>query len=294
MKHSILILASFFSVGIAFSQINPSDDYHGIPDLPVHTSESFNRFKLFGEFDDKGLAISSAAIGKDRDDGWFRIIATSNVTKVIASGDHSFSVAVYENFADQEIKSLHNPLKTRAEMTFKSEIGEDYYLQIHRQEGGNNTSMTGQISVITKNAPENDTPQGAYYLPVTSFEMYSVFSNEYASTDEDYPTAECAMNSGSDVWFHTTVPLSGSITFEANVGEIVDGGMAVYSGTADNLKLIQCDDDSSENGLMPKLELRNLEPGDKIFIRFWDYGDNVSGTFGICAVNTKGTSLAQK
>ena len=52
---------------------------------------------------------------------------------------------------------------------------------------------------------------------------------------------------------------------------------------------------SSENGLMPKIELTNLEPGEKIYIRFWDYGDNVSGTFGICAVqNTNGVSIAQK
>lgn len=295
MYNLLTLFITIFSTGIAFSQINPSDDYHGIPDLPVHTSESFNRFKLFGEFDDNALAISSAADGKNRDDGWFRITATSGVTKVIASGDHSFSLAVYKNFAAEEIKAIHNNSESRAELTFKSEVGENYYVQIHRQEGGNNKSMTGQISVVTRTPPQNDTPEGSYYLPVASFAMYSVFSNEYASNDEDYPMAECAMNSGNDVWFHTTVPLSGNVTLEANVGQIVDGGMAVYRGDVDNLELIDCDDDSSENGLMPKIDLTNLEPGEKIYIRFWDYGDNVSGTFGICAVqNTNGVSIAQK
>ena len=58
--------------------------------------------------------------------------------------------------------------------------------------------------------------------------------------------------------------------------------MAVYSGNCGSLTLLQCDTDSSTNGLMPYLNLTGLTPGTTIFIRFWESGNDVFGTFSIC------------
>jgi hypothetical protein len=51
------------------------------------------------------------------------------------------------------------------------------------------------------------------------------------------------------------------------------------------LSLLACDDDSSSNGLMPYLSLSGLTPGQTIYIRFWEYGNDNNGTFGICATS---------
>ena len=57
--------------------------------------------------------------------------------------------------------------------------------------------------------------------------------------------------------------------------------MAIYSGRCNSLNLITCDDNTG-NGSMPKIYSKSLSPGDTIWIRVWEYGNNNNGTFGIC------------
>ncbi len=58
--------------------------------------------------------------------------------------------------------------------------------------------------------------------------------------------------------------------------------MEIYSGTCSGLTAIECDDDDSDNGAMPKIDKFGLTPGSTIYIRFWEYGGDAEGTFGIC------------
>ncbi|MEI6348480.1 MAG: gliding motility-associated C-terminal domain-containing protein, partial [Bacteroidota bacterium] len=46
--------------------------------------------------------------------------------------------------------------------------------------------------------------------------------------------------------------------------------------------LIECDDDDSSNGLMSYLSLGGLTAGSTVYLRFWEYGGDSQGTFGIC------------
>jgi len=98
------------------------------------------------------------------------------------------------------------------------------------------------------------------------------------------PAPGCASYSGNDVWYQVTVPANGSLSIDLNTGSITDAGMAWYSASSCNgpFSLIECDDDDSNNGLMPKIMKSNLTPGQTIYVRVWKYGGG-TGTFRICA-----------
>lgn len=108
--------------------------------------------------------------------------------------------------------------------------------------------------------------------------------NNLGATDSPYPGSPgCASYSGEDVWFSVTVPASGRVIVDQDDGTITDGGMAIYSGTdCNNLTLLECDDDDSNNGAMPMIDLTGLTIGETLWIRVWDYGGG-TGTFSICA-----------
>ena len=91
----------------------------------------------------------------------------------------------------------------------------------------------------------------------------------------------CANYSDNNsIWFYLIVPESGSVIIQG-IG-IIDGAMAVYSGSdCNNLNLITCDDDSGP-GYQPLISLSDRTPGETLWIQYWKYGGG-TGTFGICA-----------
>ncbi len=140
-------------------------------------------------------------------------------------------------------------------------------------------------NVFSAAAPANDNCAGATPLTVNATCTYSNYTNVNA-TESVAPVPGCAnwiAGSMEDVWFSVTVPASGQIILDTQTGGITDGGMAIYSGTCGALTLIECDDDDSGNGLMPYINRTGLTPGSTIYIRVWEYGGDVTGTFGICA-----------
>ncbi|MFM2359372.1 MAG: hypothetical protein RLY16_1365, partial [Bacteroidota bacterium] len=131
--------------------------------------------------------------------------------------------------------------------------------------------------------PVNDDPCNAITLPVNNTCSYSNYSNADATGTLGVTAPGCASYSGGDVWFQVTVPANGILNFDSQTGVITDGGMAIYSGTSCSaLTLISCNDDGSANGSMPMINATGLTPGSTIWIRFWEYGNNNNGTFGIC------------
>ncbi|MCB9189687.1 MAG: gliding motility-associated C-terminal domain-containing protein [Flavobacteriales bacterium] len=158
------------------------------------------------------------------------------------------------------------------------------------------TATTGYTSSITYisggggggggSAPSNDNPCNAIPLTVGTSCSYSTYTNANATATSGIPAPGCASYSGGDVWFTATVPASGSIQFDSQTGVITDGGMAVYTATScsGTFTLLDCDDDGSSNGAMSAITLNSLTPGQTLYIRMWEYGNNNNGTFGICAV----------
>ncbi|HBX52582.1 MAG: hypothetical protein A2W98_10000 [Bacteroidetes bacterium GWF2_33_38] len=121
-------------------------------------------------------------------------------------------------------------------------------------------------------------------LTVNTECVFQQFSN-VGMTQSLYPgNPGCASFSGPDIWFAVTVPAGGHIIFDQNTGVITDAGMAVYSGTdCNNLTLVDCDDDGSSNGSMSYIELTERTEGETLWVRVWEYGGNIQGTFSICA-----------
>ncbi|WP_425077720.1 T9SS sorting signal type C domain-containing protein [Psychroserpens sp. S379A] len=107
------------------------------------------------------------------------------------------------------------------------------------------------------------------------------YTNEGATGSTGHPAPGCANYLGGDVWFSYVVNDSGEFTITTEPGVMTDSGMAVYSGTCGSLTLEDCDDDFG-TGAMSTITLTGRTPGEIIYIRLWEYGNNNNGTFDIC------------
>ncbi|MBK8847265.1 MAG: hypothetical protein IPO27_12270 [Bacteroidetes bacterium] len=139
------------------------------------------------------------------------------------------------------------------------------------------------ISITSSNGAPNDDPCNATTINVNNSCSYGAFTNSCATNTTTPGSPGCASYNGADVWYKATVPASGKINFDSNIGTITDGGMAVYSGPCSALTLISCDDDASLNGAMPAINISGQIPGSVVYIRFWAFGAAQSGSFQLCA-----------
>jgi gliding motility-associated-like protein len=133
--------------------------------------------------------------------------------------------------------------------------------------------------------PSNDACANAIPLTVQATCSYTTYDNTGATATSGPPDPGCSGSTFIDVWFSIVVPANGSISVDTQTGAITDGGMAIYSGTCGSLMLLSCDDDGSANGTMPKIATFGLTPGSTVYVRFWEYGGNTFGTFGICVTS---------
>lgn len=133
---------------------------------------------------------------------------------------------------------------------------------------------------------QSDNPCGAPTLNIGASCSFQSGTNVGSTNTTGVPAPGCASYSGPDVWYQVTVPANGSLSIDLNTGSITDGGMAWYSAASCNgpFTLIECDDDDSNNGLMPKITRSGMTPGQVIYVRIWRYGGG-TGTFSICATS---------
>ncbi len=131
----------------------------------------------------------------------------------------------------------------------------------------------------------NDDCSTAIPLTVGVNCIMSAYSNSLATTSSTVgtPAPGCGLYSGGDVWFSAVVPANGILILDSQAGTMTDSGMALYSGSCGALTLIECDDDDSTNGAMSYINRTGLIPGSTVYIRFWEFGNDNNGTFGICA-----------
>jgi gliding motility-associated-like protein len=139
----------------------------------------------------------------------------------------------------------------------------------------------------------NDLPCDAIELPVRescTFDRYTTLQ----ATTSGVPDPGCGSYEGGDVWFKLEVPASGSIEIQTfteaeaqypdNEGWCYRGGMAIYSGDCGSLTLMECNvNNGTYHPRMPGTTLAGLNPGDTLWVRFWEYANNDIGMFDICA-----------
>lgn len=159
--------------------------------------------------------------------------------------------------------------------------GNTYYILLDA-EGTGSYSLTFYITCAVA-PPANDECVNAIPLTVGATCTYTATTNANATASSGVPAPGCGNYLGGDVWYTVTVPATGHVIIDTQTGTLTDGGMAIYSGGCGSLTLIECDDDDSDNGLMPKIDRSGLTPGSTLYIRFWEYGNNNNGTFSICA-----------
>ncbi len=136
--------------------------------------------------------------------------------------------------------------------------------------------------------PANDNCANAQVLtPGGVFDDNDIVGTSFAATASVGETAPgCASYLGGDVWYSAVVPASGSLTFElnTNVGGITDGAGAVYSGSCGALVLVDCNDSSSATpNDQPLISVTGRTPGEVLYFRVWESGNDISGTFLVSA-----------
>ena len=132
--------------------------------------------------------------------------------------------------------------------------------------------------------PTNDNPCSSISITAGATCTFLNYNNNTATATTGVPAPGCASYVGADVWFSVLVPASGAVTVDMQTGTITDSGMAFYTGTSCTaLTLLECDDDDSANGAMSSITRTGLTPGSTLFIRVWEFGGDLQGTFGICA-----------
>ena len=264
-----------------------NDDCINAIALPVNALCSYSTYSTSGATDSTGIpapGCSDYAGG----DVWFSAVVPANgiiqidtVQGVVTDGGMAIysgscgSLTLIECDDDDSDNGLM-PYIQRSGLT----PGSTVYIRFW--EYGNDNTGTFGICVTTPTPPVNDNPCSSIELNVNTTCAFQTFTTIAATATTGVPAPGCGNYLGGDVWFNFVVPTNGSVRIDTNTGFILDGAMAVYSGTCSGLTLVQCDNDSSVNGLMPYLTFSGLTPGTILFIRFWESGNDNNGTFNIC------------
>lgn len=135
------------------------------------------------------------------------------------------------------------------------------------------------------NTAVNDNPCGAITLTVNATCSYTACNNTLSTGTTGVSVPSCGIYNGLDVWYKFVAPASGNVIINARAGTLLDGVMAVYSGTCSGtLTEIACNDDSLTGGtnLSPYLSLTGLTNGTTYYIRYFDYNGDDVGTFDLC------------
>jgi len=157
--------------------------------------------------------------------------------------------------------------------------------------GGDDADCNIDETVTFVCPAQNDDCDVATDLTVgQDFEDFPVTGNNIGATDSMQGDPSCGAFgfNGGDVWFTVTVPSDGILTIEmqsAAGSSITDATMDVFSGACGDLVPVDCDDDGGE-GLFPIIEINDMTLADQtLYVRAWEYGNNVTGEFQIAAYN---------
>ncbi len=167
--------------------------------------------------------------------------------------------------------------------------GNTYYVRVFSYAAGTTSTTNFNICVGSfPPPPANDECASAIAITPAGTLGESLVNATIggATASANIPAPGCASYSGGDVWFTATIPSSGNLTIETAASQGVttfDSGMAVYSGTCDNLALVSCDDDGADTDNFSKLVLNGRTPGEVVYIRVWEYLNDESEPFSIGA-----------
>jgi hypothetical protein len=278
-----------FTTCVVHAPVN--DDCAGA--ITVTATATCNEVSGDGTYATKSAGTSTTCGGNDNDDVWYKFIATATTQNiyVTSSTDYDPVVQLYSTCSATptpfpagaaSCNDARFPKNGTGSNSFSGlTVGTTYYYRVYDASATTPSPLTFTTCVTTPPTPPiNDEPCKATLVNATVNCTYSTFTNE-AATSTAITSPTCDNYLGGDVWFKTVVPFSGEITIDTKEMAVLDAGMATYKGSCTSLIPLSCDA-SSGSGSMPMLTHTGLTPGDTIFIRIWENGNNNNGTFGLC------------
>ncbi|HLP64487.1 GEVED domain-containing protein [Flavobacterium sp.] len=217
---------------------------------------------------------------------WYSFVGDGQQTTITTNPAFDIKLSVVTGSACGSFSNIVCTDTSPESATFITTNGTTYYVYIAHWLAGSTTTGTFTISRSCTPAPAtpvNDECINAIPLTVNTTCSYANYTNANATASTGIPAPGCAFYSGGDVWFSAVVPPTGILNVDMQSGGITDSGLAFYRGSCGSLTLLECDDDDSANGAMSYISMTTLIPGETIYIRVWEYGNDGNGTFGICA-----------
>ena len=255
-----------------------------------------------GTYATKSAGTVASCNGTDSDDIWFKFTATNSNQNIYIDASENYNpvVQLYSSCsatptpfpaAATSCNDLRYPLGGNGSNTFNGlTIGNTYYYRVY--DSGNTIKTPLKFTTCVTNpptAPVNDNPCKAIFIPATLTCNYQTFTNEAATGTTGVTSPTCGTYNPNDVWFKTVVPFSGEITIDTKALTVTDAGISIFKGNCSALSQFNCDNDG--NGKMAQLNLKNLNPGDTIWIRVWSEIATETGSFGFCITKPKEAPL---
>ncbi|WP_295336748.1 fibronectin type III domain-containing protein [Flavobacterium sp.] len=277
---------SSYVTGSATTTLTNDDCISAIP-LTVSSTCNYTFYSNNGATNSSGVTDPGCA-SYSGGDVWFSVTVPANGIIEIDTDDAVVTdsgMAIYAGTCGSlSLIECDDDDSTNGLMSYitKSGLTPGSTIYIRVWEYGNNNNGSFGICVSTPVPPINDNPCGAIDLNVNTSCSFQTFTTLGATNTTMVTAPSCGNYQGGDIWFIATVPSNGIVRVDTNSNTIADGSMAVYSGSCSSLTPLQCDTDSSNNGLMPYLNFTGLTPGSIIYIRFWESGNDIQGNFSIC------------
>ncbi len=289
LKFALTLVIGLFSFS-AWAQPANDDPCNAIA-LPISTTCTFAQYSNANATATAGVTAPGCA-SYSGGDVWFSItvpasgsVTVNSNTGVITDGGMAFYTGTCSSLSLLSCDDDSSPNGLMPQLTANG-LTPASTLFVRFWEFGNNNNGTFSIcATLPPPPPTNINPCTATFLPTGYTCNYTTFTNAGAPGFAGAPAPGCASYQGGDVWFKVVVPCTGSLILDTQTGTITDGGMAVYTAPNCNgpFTLVTCDDDGSANGLMPRITAAGLTPFDTVYVRFWEFGNNNNGSFGICA-----------
>lgn len=228
MKKIVYIL-----LGLAFSSsvLAQSDGCTGVPSITVGASCSTTNYSLPGGYGN--ASVLSSCNSTNQDDGWYSFSATSAITQITvtaASGTENIAVAVWTSCGGGTQVSCGNA-SSGGSVTINAPTtsGTTYYVQLHRQSGGNNAGMNGTICLVAVTPPANDNCAGATSLTQQANGSCTTTSSTVAGATSS-GIANCTGTADDDVWFSFTATETTAIINRTTSGSW-DSGIEIFAST---------------------------------------------------------------
>jgi|GEM_PF-1823224 len=272
------LFVSVFNLG-AWTQ---SDACAGVPSLTVGATCTTTNFSLPGSFTNGGLVLSTCN-ASNNDDGWYSFSATSSFSQITATAtSENLVVAVWTSCGGGTQLGCGSAASGGSvTITVPTTSGTTYYVQLHRQSGNNNSSMTGTICIRAVNPPANDNCATATVL--TQSASCSTTSGTVAGATNS-GVASCTGTPDDDVWYsftatNTTAIITRSTTWDSGVEIFASTGAAPGSCIGASFGCQDAETDYTVNG---------LTVGMNYYVRVYTWSSSftpATPTFTICVTS---------